>query len=196
MGRTSKTFRRTALLAVVLLVALLAGPCLPAAPVRASYAGRPVRWNPCGVIHYQIDPAGMPIGFSADVHAAFDAASAATGIRHQYDGVYPHGRQHSDANDPVLVSYGNVGHGSTGYAEPTRVGRRYVGGTILLDGTLLRDRTRHRRVAFHEVGHLFGLAHPASALMSTMVMGTAALPYRDADLAGLRTVGRQAGECR
>jgi hypothetical protein len=195
MGTTHTAARRALLLAMALITVLIVGACDVAAPVRANYGGRPVRWNPCGIIHYQIDPAGMPVGFSVDVHAAFDAASAATGVRHHYDGVYPHGRAHSDANDPVLVSYGTVGHGSTGYAEPTQVGGRYVGGTILLDGNLLRDRARHRRVAFHEVGHLFGLGHPPSALQSSMVMGNAALPYRAGDLAGFRAVGGQPGEC-
>jgi hypothetical protein len=188
--------RRLVLLGLGLLLLVVLGGCIPSAPPRASYAGQPVRWNPCGRIHYQIDPAGMPVGFSADVHAAFDAASAATGIGHQYDGVYPHGRPHSDANDPVLVYYGAVGGGRTGYAEPTQVGGRYVGGTIMLDGRLLQGRATHRQTAFHEVGHLFGLGHPASALRPTMVMGSASPAYRPGDLEGFRAVGRRSGECR
>jgi hypothetical protein len=184
-------------LLVVLVVALAAGACLPVPPPLATVSGRPVRWHPCGVIRYQIDPTGMPTGWSYDVHDAFRAASAATGIAVRYEGVYPHGRPHDRATDPVLVSYVPVSGTYVGYARPHRVGNQYVGGIVQLDAPQLgSDRARYRSVAFHEVGHVFGLDHAAGQSQLFSVMGTAAAPYRQLDLDAFREVGRRGTECR
>ena len=52
----------------------------------ARIAGRPVRWNPCQPIHYQIDLGPLSEGAAADIHEAFAKMSKATGIEFTFDG--------------------------------------------------------------------------------------------------------------
>jgi hypothetical protein len=154
-----------------------------------------LRWDPCRTIRYQIDPRGGIMTFTPDIHEAFRAASMASGIRVQYAGRGNARAPHQDGIDPVLVSYGYAG-GAAGWGEAAVRGDEIVGGTIVLDPNRLGNSRRyHRRITFHEVGHIFGLQHPAVG-RTAQVMGTASAPYRSADLAGFRMVGRRPGECR
>ncbi len=170
--------------------------CQPYAYLHVDSSGQPVRWAPCETIHYQIDPTGGRLVLTSDIHDAFAAASAATGIAVQYDGRVDADQVHQDDHDPVWVSYEYIPGGYNGWSDPAVRDGRYVSGVILLDPVDLNgDPTLHRRVAFHEVGHLFGLADLPSAGTSE-VMGLASAPYRSGDLAGLRSLGRSPKGCR
>lgn len=48
--------------------------------------GRPVRWNPCEPIRYQIDLGPSPKDAAADIHEAFAEMSRATGIGSVFEG--------------------------------------------------------------------------------------------------------------
>ena len=177
------------------MVVLLAA-CQPYAFQRFAPDGRPVRWGPCATVHYQIDPAGGRLVLTSYIHDAFAAASAITGIPVRYDGRVDASRPHQDGTDPVWVSYEYIPGLNAGWTDPAVRGDRYVGGVIYLDPTdLNQDPAFHRRAAFHEVGHLFGLAHAPADAADTEVMGDAPAPFHDGDIAGLRALGRQPKDC-
>jgi hypothetical protein len=48
--------------------------------------GRPIRWNPCEPIGYQIDLGPLPQSAAADIHEAFAKMSQATGIEFTFEG--------------------------------------------------------------------------------------------------------------
>jgi len=48
--------------------------------------GRPVRWNPCVTIRYQIDLGPMPRSAAEDIHEAFARTAKATGIGFGFEG--------------------------------------------------------------------------------------------------------------
>lgn len=177
------------------MVVLLAA-CQPYVILHYTAAGQPVRWAPCQTIHYRIDPTGGRLVLTSDIHDAFAAASAITAIPVHYDGRVDATRPHHDDTDPVWVYYEPIPGLDAGWTDGAVRGDRYVGGVILLDpGQLNADPTFHRRAAFHEVGHLFGLDHPMGDAARTEVMGDAPAPYHDGDIAGLHVLGRRPKEC-
>ena len=52
-----------------------------------SAFGRPIRWNPCEPIHYQVNLADAPEDALEEIRTATDRVTAATGIGFQFDGV-------------------------------------------------------------------------------------------------------------
>ena len=183
-------------LVLVGVALLMATACQPYAYLHLDSRGQPVRWSPCATIHYQIDPTGGRLVLTSDIHDAFAAASLATGIPVRYDGRVDADGVHQDDRDPVWVSYGVIPGRHAGWSDPAIRGGRYVSGVIVLDpGDLNGDAAARRRVAFHEVGHLFGLDHPDGEAFSTQVMGIADAPYRSGDLDGLRALGRSPKGC-
>ena len=51
-----------------------------------TVGGRPVRWNPCAPIRYQIDLGQMPRNAAADIHEAFVRMHRVTGIEFRFEG--------------------------------------------------------------------------------------------------------------
>lgn len=165
---------------IILLVTLLAGllltGCNGFAYQRISN-GQPVGWG-CATVHYRIDVSGMPsLAWGQHIHDAFRAASTATGIPVHYDGRLPagyaatHGWQ-SSPGDPVWVGYkpfDDPPDASSGFTEPTFSGNRITGGEIWFNTLWRWTRTNHKQAVWHEVGHLFGLAHPTDR--TNQVMG-------------------------
>lgn len=161
------------------------------------YQGQPVGWG-CNTIHYRIDITGMPnLAWAQDIHDAFRAASAASGIPVHYDGRLSHStvtshQWQSSVGDPVWVFYkpfDDPPSSAGGYTDPTFSNHHIVGGEIMFNTLTRWNRTLHRRVAFHEVGHIFGLAHVTSDATS-VVMGYHNAPYQYGDIVGLRGNGR------
>ncbi len=160
-----------------------------------------LRWKPCGTIEYTIDVTDAPIQWVHDIHDAFRAASAATGISVHYAGRWPHDKVRT-SRDPVLIYYkfdkGFPEHNAIAYTQMDRnpSGRRIVGGYVIVDPNIGNtSHNIHMRTIFHEVGHVFGLPHPGPRYWGESVMGTATLPYKPFDLWMFKLVGRQPGEC-
>lgn len=93
-----------------------------AAPAGAGYrflqvnrSGTPVRWNPCGTIHYQLDLSSAPSWAETDIGDAISSISMATGIQFAYDGPtdqFPDGQVPAGAGGseppPVVIAWANV----------------------------------------------------------------------------------------
>ncbi len=160
-----------------------------------------LRWKPCTPIKYTIDVTGAPMSWAHDIHDGFKAASAATGIPIQYVGRWEHGKPHT-TRDPVLVYYKDdpdwAINRAAGYTQVYKnsSGRRIIGGYIIVNPAVNNtSHAIHRRMMFHEIGHIFGLPHPSSQYSSQSVMGAASPPYKAFDLWMFKLVGRQRGEC-
>lgn len=52
----------------------------------ARVAGRPVRWNPCEPIRYQIDLGPMPRNAAHDIHDSFEQVGQVTGLGFEFEG--------------------------------------------------------------------------------------------------------------
>lgn len=190
-GATPGRLRLTAILLSVALVVVAASCDYQIARYRPD--GSPVRWHPCTTVHYRINPAGMAVTERQRIIDAMAAASQATGIPVDYDGhtaatvadsgALFYARPFSDPPAP-----------SDGFTEVRTgpAGNWWQSGEVIFN--TLRPPPVDARTAAHEVGHLFGLAHPSSNA-AAQVMGTHQPPYQPDDLAGLRAVGRQPGEC-
>jgi hypothetical protein len=181
----------------------------------------PIRWNPCRPLHYRISLGGLvPASEVARVRAAFGAAGAALGgVQFSYDGpttVVPDtvddaGRAGADivfafslpgsgpARSALLTGWeaGRGGFAATGAAGAQgRDAQHPTHGSIVIDAAKWKIMTRHDRTVLylHEIGHVAGLDHPADG-HQIMTSGAYDLParYQTGDLAGLATLGRQAG---
>ena len=143
---------------------LAAGILLFSSPAHAAET-KP-RWNPCKPVKYTIDVTGLNMAWANDIHLAFKAASEATGIPVDYAGRWQHGKPHT-SSDPVLVYYKDdpawdTHGGALGYTQMDHnpSGRRIIGGYVIINPDINRtNHATHKRVLYHEVGHVFGLPH-------------------------------------
>jgi ribosomal protein L24E len=156
--------------------------------LRQAKQGGPARYNPCVDQHYVINPALAPPGAAAEVRAAFDRLSFATGIRFVYDGTTTEAHtlfgerqayqpaRYGNRWAPILVSWTSavveplLSGGTLGYGGSTSFwfndsDEAYITGEVVLDveGSILRDGfgaglTRGNLV-LHELGHVAGLDH-------------------------------------
>ena len=172
-----------------------------------------IRWNPCTVHRYRINPRGAWTGYRQDVRAAFDQISEATGLRFRYAGTtryvgwtarpgrYPTGTSFTvswarpSALRTLLGSVVGVGGASWS-------GNEFTQGRVTLDSTWRPGaygrhssvRTQHRLLLLHELGHAVGLGHVADR-RQVMHPALQDLPgaYSAGDLAGLATLGADQG---
>jgi hypothetical protein len=150
--------------------------------------GRPVTYDPCGTIHYVVNPAGMPPNGTGLIQDAVRAVSTASGLRFIDDGLTqekpdPHRpvrepELYGQRWAPVLIAWADhavypeisgdvagVG-GSTEFDPHGPESARYVTGEIVLarnDLTrMLADQDGYaeaRAIVMHELGHVVGLGH-------------------------------------
>lgn len=190
---TSRLFALSALFFTGMMFFMLSGSA-SAAQTESTAA----RWNPCKPIHYVIDPTSGPRDPYTYIHEAFRAASRATNIPVKYDGIWQHGRSHSDSGDPVLVYFkAEPNFYQLGYTEPAIENGQIVGGVVQINPRIKNYYPNvYRKVMYHEIGHVFGLPHATPKYDKVAVMGSADAPYHAADLYMFGFVAKRAGDCR
>lgn len=144
----------------------------------------PTTWE-CHTVTWRINPAGFTAAQVETFKEAFRAAHAASGVPTQYLGTTT-GRPANANEGPVIVFRTDLPGSTAAITELHYNGQRYDGGYIKVDYNL--PSYFFDDMAWHEVGHAYGLGHPA---VSGQVMSTtsAGPPYRSGDLAGLAAVG-------
>jgi hypothetical protein len=151
--------------------------------------GRPVRWNPCEPIRYEIDLGPMPRNAAGDIHESFERTGSATGIAFAFGGFVEvdvldrlRERDFTAAGAggeldwaPILVAWRpqqtlldlGADRDVIGLGLPiaTRLDRgQYVSGIVVLnaDADLRRGfATGFDRgpLILHEIAHVIGLGH-------------------------------------
>lgn len=83
--------------------------------LQVNRSGTPVRWNPCGTVHYQLDLASAPSWAETDIGDAISSISMATGIQFAYDGPtnqFPDGQVPVGAGasepPPVVIAWADL----------------------------------------------------------------------------------------
>ena len=182
----------------------------------------PVVYDPCRPIHYVIRQQGEPAGGNQIVTNAVLRVSQATGLRFVYDGAtsevpfrprpsYQPNR-YGDRWAPVLISWvtqrenPDMASAVTGEGGSAAFGfpggpSAYVTGAVELDAGKLTGELKRpggkqvvRAVVLHELGHLVGLDHVATAsqLMYPQTQPSVT-DFGAGDLTGLAALGR--GTC-
>lgn len=234
--------RRVALVLASLAV-LVTGPTAPAAQVHysdpdaavvgaaslaqgtaytfeAMLSGRPVRWDPCTVIHWRYRTAGQVVGGFTQVVRAIARISKATGTTWVYDGAVttvpttgwlP---KTSTTRPPVLIGWTTAAHSDLLAGQPASVlgvtrmawfGVTQNGTTTaaIRSAVVALNQTKHLpltgsvswyTVILHELSHAMGLGHAASASqLMYPVIQRGLTDLQSGDLAGLAKVGRSQG---
>ncbi len=218
-------------LALLAVIAAAIAPVIQYNPTahRGEYSfidtvnGRPVRWNPCSPIHYVVNLTNAPPGSLADVTAAVETISSASGIAFVYDGLstevptpqrqsfqpYRYGRRWAPVLigwvDPALSAFkfakdkkGREAIGIGGPMWPPTGARQYVSGFVVLndrDGYPPGFGTPFVQGAtiLHELGHVVGLGHVKQQGELMEYAGGGMATFGPGDLQGLKLLGRPAG---
>lgn len=183
--------------------------------------GDPVRWNPCEPIRWVLNPDGAPDGARADVTAAAERITQATGIRFRFDGTTTEeperGRSPYQADRygeqwaPVLVAWRHTGQtdlpmedGDRAVAVPVAVDEGPS--SVFVSAQIVLNRGRDLAPGFatrasswgatllHELGHVVGLDHvddPRQLMYPFPGQGPVGLA--EGDEAGLRALGAAQG---
>lgn len=179
---------------------------------------RPVAWDPCRPIRYEVNPVDGPDDAVAMVQEAVDEVAEVTGLDFDYQGETDRRPQWSSDGPtlaryvPVLVAWATedevdqldgdvagIGGASSVSAGPGGL-RRYVTGEVTLDadaydelGELSNGRDHQRAILLHELGHLVGLDHVDSPAELMYADNVGMLEFGRGDLNGLVALGR--GRC-
>jgi hypothetical protein len=178
--------------------------------------GRPDRWFPCAPITWKIALNGAPRSELKAVRAALASVSRATRLTFSYAGestfVATHDLQSATeaAGVDVLIGFARpgrgpfrsrlIGEGVAGYGGRS-VGGDWTGyanngGAIFNLADMARMSESARMTLYlHELGHVIGLGHTTGH--NIMTPGDFSVTtWSRGDLAGLRVLGRQPGDCR
>lgn len=185
---------------------------------RSPGTDRPVTWDPCKPVRYEVNPKGGPSDATDLVREAAAVTSGLTGLRFEYVGTTdsrpawdrPFIPTLGSNRKPALVSWatakevpaleGDVaGVGGAAAVEDDHGRMHLKGGGVTLDIESFNDmemrpdaRDVQRRVVLHEFGHLVGLGH-VKDLGELMHPGGPALRFGPGDREGLAILGQ--GEC-
>jgi hypothetical protein len=192
----------------------------PHAFLNVDSHGRPLRFDPCHIIHYVVHVGDGPVNGVAIVQQGVDDVSRATGLTFHYDGTTdkmvsvgraPH------LGDPVWIGWatksetqafadatGNspdaVGVGGPIEATQGNGRRQYVGGSVVLlptdeVGPGFGPGATEGNVLLHELGHLVGLAHvnDSDEIMNPSTSSLSPNGYNVGDLEGLGLLGASQG---
>jgi hypothetical protein len=147
----------------------------------------PVRFNPCQPVHYVVNSTLAPPGALADLDAAFEQLSRATGIEFVNDGPTDEPaslsrrafqpERYGNRWAPVLVVWASgeplrLARTNPGGGRAVNGGGVYISGILILNVDAVTDERRGTpleggfgpgatwgRVMIHELGHLMGLGH-------------------------------------
>lgn len=183
-------------------------------------AGRPITYNPCRRIRYELNLDAAPAGSEAILGSAINEVERATGLRFEYVGTTH--RKPLDKEPtrwrlglgdapPVVISWATESQapmlsgrvaGYAGSSFMTYDGRRshYVTGRVVLDADAYAEMVQNpagsaaaRAITMHELAHLVGLDHveDLTEVMNSTNMGQ--VQFGPGDLAGLAQLGN--GHC-
>jgi hypothetical protein len=178
---------------------------------------RPVSYDPCRVIEYELNDQLAPPYTTELVHKAVATVSRATGLQFRYLGTTDRSPGYDDrpfraAREPVLIAWttpavvpelegrtAGLG-GSTPRRHDLSGDLEYVTGTVALDSPALHDvlgrpggAAQVRAIVMHELAHLVGLDHvdDTNELMHRANAGR--LDFGPGDREGLAELG--SGRC-
>ena len=144
---------------------------------------RPVAYDPCRPIEYELNDTLAPPGAAPLVRDAVDGISRATGLQFEYVGTTdrvpdPDARPIGDSREPVLIAWttpqvvpelenrtAGIG-GSRPQRHEFSGDLHYVTGMVALDSPAMHEvlagpngPALARAIVLHELGHLVGLGH-------------------------------------
>lgn len=173
-----------------------------------------VRWDPCEVIDYSVNPKRMPKTGLADVRGAFKRISAATGLRFKYAGktkfVPLSGKGSPNASMTIAWATPKMVPGLAGttigrggamwYSSTTRGFHEAVSGYAVLDSTWkakggFGKGATWGALLLHEIGHAIGLGHVEDSrqIMNGQLSASYAAEFASGDLRGLAAIGAKNG---
>ena len=180
-------------------------------------SGRLIRWNPCAVISYRVNPDHMSRASFKAVKWGFGQLSEATGLQFRYAGttdfvpfrknqaadLFPSNADIAIAwSKPTVVptikgslaGYATADWISVGDGDPEYVeGRVVFDLTAHLGSTKAAVRNARKVLALHELGHAVGLGHVKD---KRQIMSQDSYPkarYARGDLRGLNRLGAAGG---
>ncbi|MGN6576264.1 MAG: matrixin family metalloprotease [Nocardioides sp.] len=190
----------------------------PRAGRQFSYlSGHLIRWNPCAVISYRVNPDHMSRASFRAVKWGFRQLSEATGLQFRYAGrtsFVPFRAGQSTtlfpSNADIAIAWAKpsvvplIKGSLAGYATANwiRIGEgdpEYTEGRVVFDLTAKLGRTKkqvrnaRKVLTLHELGHAVGLGHVRD---SRQIMSQDSYPkaeYARGDLRGLKRVGASEG---
>lgn len=199
-----------------------AAPALSPAKKDRPYAflftkkGKPgARWYPCRPITWAVVEKGLVPEEIPRITQAFATISSVTGLTFRYKGVSKkHGkspRYHTptipgadiaiifeDFSQTYPKQVSSSAYGGAQYASYTSRIARYQYGYVRVDTPDLPSIPEPlRQVLFmHELGHVLGLDHAPGPNVMNPTLEPDVMQFSAGDLAGLKLVGRQAGDCK